>query len=586
MLEKITKYFQNNHQNFWIFIPFFLSICCFINTLNYGFVYDDVYLVVKAAPVYKNWTFENIKLMFSSDMWEFATYQLDNVEQKYSLYYRPILMFELMLISSYAGLTSWKWHLSCVLLHAVASMLAYQLVKTSIEKTKIVDDKIQINRLSLFAAVVFAIHPAQSESVAWISALGSSLVAIKIFACLLFYLHIRDFPIKSKSFIFGLSLSLLVFLLALLTKEFAVVIPIILFCYEVFLFGHKRIWNKNLLPTAILEVAFFIIILIYSFLRFLFINKKNLALINPDFPEINNLPFFVSIYTFPSVVFNYIKILIYPFNLIPFYPVYYVYQPKLSSFYFPLLCLLIIFTAILIISRNNYITRLGLIWLVIPILPVLDARLFVSENLIHDRYLYFSLVGAGLLLCQLIQWLNEKLKAKESLTFDNMKLKPSILLIILVVFSIMVITSIKQNNVWLNEREFWSATSERFPDNCIANIQLARLSINNQLYDQAINYYEQAKKACPNSLEVQDSLGFLYVTKKDFVLAETYARRVIELSYTTDKQVTAYLNLGFILEQKADKQQAIDCYQKALKLDPDSQKAKDSLNRLERQVNK
>ncbi|MBK7996978.1 MAG: tetratricopeptide repeat protein [Blastocatellia bacterium] len=582
MLEKMIRIFQDN-QKFLPIIPFFLAICCFINTLGYDFVYDDISTIVRASPVLENWSLANLKLMFSSDMWVFLTSHLSPEEKKTMLYYRPVYVLALKLGYMFAGKTPWKWHLICVLFHSIISVVVYQLINISLQKTKILSDRIQISRFSLIASVVFTIHPAQSESVAWITALVNSLVAIKIFISLLAYLYARDLPIKSKGFIFWLCLSLLFFFLALLVKEVAVIIPVIILFYELLLFKNKLFWNKKLFPVIISGVGFFITTLFYIFLRFLFVSGKNLRLASPDFPEINNLPFYVAIYSFPTVTVNYLKILIYPFNLIPFYPVYYIYQPNLSTFYLPLLFLLIIAFILLFIAWNNHLTRLALIWLVIPILPTLNVNLFFAENLIHDRYLYFSLIGAGLLLGQLLQWLNESLKTKEQLT--DTSLRPSVLVIIGVVFLVMMGATIKQNNTWFNEWQFWSATTEKFPENCTANLELGRLSLKNELPDQALYYFEQAKKACPNSLTVNDFLGFLYTSKGDFDLAEPCVRTVVKYAYTTNMQINAHLNLGFILEKKGDKVQAIDYYQKALKLDPNSQKAKELLNNLEKTSN-
>ncbi len=587
MLEKMIKYVQNNHQKFWLFIPFFLAFCCFINTLGNGFLYDDIFLVVKAAPVFENWTLENIKLLFKTDMWDFATSQLDEEGRKQSLYYRPVLMLELMIIYAYAGLSSWKWHLSSVLLHAFASMLTYQVINVSLEKTKIVTDKKQINRFSLFAAVVFAIHPLQSESVAWISALGSSLVAIKMLACMLFYLHIRDLPIKNKSFIVKLFLSLLIFFLALLTKEVAIVLLVLMLSYEVFLFQHKTFWNKDLLPIVVSAIAFLFVTFGYIVLRHLIIGNLDIKVLSPDFPEIDNLPFFVTLFTLPIVVISYLKILIYPFNLIPFYPIYHIYEPQLENFYIPLLIVLIFTISSLWFAWNNKLIRLGLIWLVLPVLPVLDIRLFLSENLIHDRYLYFSLIGAGLFLCQAVEWLNQWLSKKKvnQSPYLNQSLQPSLLITTLMIFLVMGSLSIKQNYVWENEWQFWSFIKEKFPNCCGATVDLGRLFFNDKLYDEAISYYEEAKRICPNSLRVHSSLGILYLRKGNFTEAENSIRRQMELALKPSTQVIACLNLGIVYELKGDKIQAIDCYQKALKLDPNSQKAKELLNNLEKKNN-
>ncbi len=72
MLEKMIRIFQDN-QKLWPIIPFFIAICCFINTLGYDFVYDDISTIIRASPVLEDWSLANLKLMFSSDMWVFLS---------------------------------------------------------------------------------------------------------------------------------------------------------------------------------------------------------------------------------------------------------------------------------------------------------------------------------------------------------------------------------------------------------------------------------------------------------------------------------------------------------------------------------
>src|SRR5205823_1963645 len=97
----------------------------------------------------------------------------------------------MMINYSYAGLEPWKWHLTAVLLHVIASMLAYSLLLATLRWSNKKDCE-QVNRLLAgVGASCFAIHPAQSESVAWIAPYVQSLCAIFLFGPLLAYLRAR-----------------------------------------------------------------------------------------------------------------------------------------------------------------------------------------------------------------------------------------------------------------------------------------------------------------------------------------------------------------------------------------------------------
>ncbi len=579
--------FLRDYQRLFKLIPSLLVICCFINTLGYEYVYDDLFHVVKAKSALGSWDLANLKRMLTTDFWSFITYYYPENEHLKSAYYRPFLVFFLKINYWYAGLDGWKWHITGILLHSVAAGLVYNLVIATIEEFDKNKNEFQNSFIALIAASVFAVHPVQSESIAWISAHANALLAILIFSSLLAYLKARK--TLGKSFVGWLLLSTFFYILAALTKEVALLLPVILFSYEIFLFDREKPIVERLKEDFICGLPFFIATISYLIIRLKILGYIGVVVEKTiEFPNFTGVSFSVSLFTLPMILLSYLKNIVLPFSLSLFYPVYYTSKLELTNFYLPLLILTIIGLVLLVIMYRNLVTRLAFIWFLVPLLPVLNIRSFRPEELIHDRYLYFSLIGAGIFLGQLILWLN-KLLAKDKQVGESQSenkktlLEPALIVVVVLFLVLLVSTTIRQNDVWANELQLWSSVQERFPTSCIANKELGRLLITSGNYSQATICFEQAKQSCPDSLPVHEALGFLYLNSGDISKAELEVRRLLELVPNSFITASAYSNLGFIYETKKDKTQAAQFYQKALEINPSLDTAKDGLHRLEKQ---
>lgn len=116
-----------------------------LGTVVFGFVSDDTGQIVQ-NKAFQSWgaTWN----YFHQDVWMGLLHFLP--------YYRPILMFWLRLNYVLFGLQPYRWHISLVLLHTVASVLMCRLA-----------DRMLHNRAAACAAgVLFAPHPVHIESVA------------------------------------------------------------------------------------------------------------------------------------------------------------------------------------------------------------------------------------------------------------------------------------------------------------------------------------------------------------------------------------------------------------------------------------
>src|SRR5215470_14297949 len=210
-------------------VPVALGLITSLNTLRDGFVADDATQILNNGLIKH---LANIPDAFFTSVWAFAS---NDIVFATDTYYRPL--FNVLLTVNYAifGDSAWGWHLVNALIHAAAVYLVFLLVR------EMTDD----NWLAGITAVLFGVHPAHSESVAWVSGITDPWMAVfALPAVYCYWKYARD---GRKSLLLG---SAGFYFLALLVKETAVAIPmLILFC-ETWYFGTSRPWAERMRRAA------------------------------------------------------------------------------------------------------------------------------------------------------------------------------------------------------------------------------------------------------------------------------------------------------------------------------------------------
>ena len=66
---------------------------------------------------------------------------------------------------------------------------------------------------------------------------------------------------------------------------------------------------------------------------------------------------------------------------------------SLANFWLPILTLAVAAAALYLLARRGAVQLIGLALFVFPLLPAFNIAAFTPEQLVHDRYLYLSLLG-------------------------------------------------------------------------------------------------------------------------------------------------------------------------------------------------
>src|SRR5215831_11227977 len=134
---------------------------------------------------------------------------------------RPLLKLTYTL-NNISGLGLYGFHAVNLLIHLVASLLVYAVLRRLTHEDDIV---FRDQRFAAFlAALVFALHPAQTESVTYLSGRSTSLAALFALLSMLLWLRGREYEDWRDLYL----RSPFAFLLALLCKEYVAVLPLAL----------------------------------------------------------------------------------------------------------------------------------------------------------------------------------------------------------------------------------------------------------------------------------------------------------------------------------------------------------------------
>ncbi|MDD5758575.1 MAG: tetratricopeptide repeat protein [Desulfobulbaceae bacterium] len=179
-----------------------LGVVVYANSFPGAFILDDVPIVVKNPLVYSL----DLRAIFTSDYW--------GVGADRGLY-RPLTILTLALNRWLLGPDPWAYHLFNVLLHALVSLLFFQLLRCW---------KISVWH-SFAAAALFAVHPIHTE------VLNEVIGRSELLAALFFLLALRLAHAERP---YRWWLAGFVYLLALLSKEHAVTFLAVLLVVDLF----------------------------------------------------------------------------------------------------------------------------------------------------------------------------------------------------------------------------------------------------------------------------------------------------------------------------------------------------------------
>ncbi len=499
--------------NILFLIPL-IGFLLYFQSLSNGFVLDDNIQLTENLAVH---SLKNIPLLFLGGSFGGST-------TLQGIYYKPLMSTVFTLLYAFFGASPMPFHLFQLIVHIINSLLVYFLLR-----------KFFKNNLSLLLSLIFLVHPINSETVLYISALQDQLFTLFGLSALLVatkkVLGYKDY------FLFAFLI-----LLSLLSKEAGVLYLLISVVFR-FIF-----YKKDFIKFFLLSIL--------TFSPYLALRIFSVGLASPKSQAffIMRIGFWQRIENVPAIILYYLKTMVFPKDLAVSQN-WLIHARNFQDFYMPTFIILIILLALfatMTFSRSKIFIFFS-IWFLLGVF--LHSNLLVAlDGTVSDRWMYFPIIGFLALAGTILQRVK-----KERLL--------AILIIILVI--VLSIRTFIRSLDWKSDFSISSHDVYITKDNFALENTLGSALIQQGQYKEAIPYLEQSTRLAPyhwinwNNLGVAYlNMGFKSGNKDDLNKAEKYLNKAIE---NGQEYYLPYENMGLLVVDFRDPNQAVNFFQTSSK---------------------
>jgi len=536
-----------------------ISTAVYANSFHNSFHFDDQHYIVENPYIQD---LSNIPSFFLSP-------QHSSFEKVFTSHYRPLLVTSYAVNYAIGGLNPAGYHIVNLLFHTGSAFLLYLILQAVLLKNsqpeivsgslvkefpnQLRDDRNSSFVLSIAAALVFSVHPFNSEVVNYITARSS--VMCSFFYLLSFYLWIKfraeSFEHKSggiSRFSYYIA-SIPAFILAMLTKEIAITLPVVLFIYDFYF--KERLTGSNMHNSsffirfhparfiAYLPHIFLIIIpyLIYRISVYGYIAGSG------------SRSYLTNLMAQPKVLLKYIQLLFVPAGLTIEHDIGMsgsVYDVWVILSWVSIL--IILCAAYLLFKRGNEWKLLSffILWFFITLLP---TTLIPLNAVLQENRGYIG----GIVLAVFAGVLISRFKRKIWL--------PA-LTVLIMVFSII---TVQRNLVWSNDLSLWNDAVGKSPLSARAHDNLGLAWMGMKKYDRALEEFDKTLKINPQYYLAWYNTGVAYQFQGDLEKAKHAYEESLRINPVYFR---SWYNVGIVYKRLGDLDLSVKAYDKAIALDP------------------
>jgi len=408
-----------------------------------------------------------------------------------------------------------------------------------------------------FVALLFAIHPIQVESVAWVTERKNVLSGAFYLATFLCY---RKFREKDRLGLYGLTLAL--FVLALLSKTASVTLPASLWLADVLIDRRKALRSLGwVMPMLVIGGAAALVT----------------GMIEQEDTR-RSMDWALRPLLMSGTNWFYIYKLLVPWNYLAVYPRWHVTGANVGLW----LCLL----AWVLVGLGALIWRRKLdpriVWgaghFGVTILPIsgLVHYGYLSHTYVADRFVYLAAMGVFVIVAALL----ERWKGKFTSPRGVRNLTLGLTAVLLIGLGTQ---SFVQIGYWRDNMSLWQHTLAHNPESYDAHFNIGKVYKdlykdskdpayrgNPDIEAKAIMHYQETIRIKPNFSKAHNNLANIFIGRKEYDKALRHFNIAIKVKPGYHKALS---NRAFALAQLGRIDEAIEGYKKAIESKPGYAKA-------------
>jgi tetratricopeptide (TPR) repeat protein len=454
--------------------------------------------------------------------------------------YYPLVLSNFWVQHALWGLNPLPYHLVNVAMHAACGILLWKVLR-----------QLQVKGAWLGAAL-WALHPVQVESVAWITELKNTQSCFFYLLSIFFFLRWRETNVARSERprkIWSYGAALFCAVLAILSKSSTVMLPVVLGLCSWWIDGRWR-WRDAI------KLAPFLFISALASGWTIWEQKFHSGAMGSTWTQ----TWLKRLIIAGDDVWFYLGKLFWPNPLIFIYPRWTIDASQALA-YLPIAAAV----GGLILLWWNRNTRLRPIffaaaYFVVSLFPVLGFFdvYFFRYSFVGDHLQYLASMGPLVLVGTGI-----------TTTFVTFRRKSQFLFEIVACSALLVVLATltwRQCAMYSNTETLWRTTLSRDPDSWMARNNLGVALLEKERFDEALADFQQALKGNPNKAEVLNNMGDAFLRMGRINESFPYLQQALEMEPTRPDVLS---NLGNALLRSGHVDEAIVHLQKALQGYPD-----------------
>lgn len=514
------------------FLLALISFAVYANSLQNEFVFDDESVVLSDPSITK---ISNVPKYLTGE---------EGFHKVIGPYFRPIVSASYALDYALYGFKPFGFHLTNVIIHVINSLLFLRFLilvfKPANKRTHL---------LVLLGAVIFAVHPIHTEAVSWVSGRTDSFSFTFFISGFIFFLLYSESRKRSRLYLMGL-----LYLFALMAKEMALTLPLLVICYDIFegrfsearspasagfsARGHSTTRElaplspaaklKKNLPAYLILIAVSVIFMTYRWL------------ILRQVPERHNYFYFYGedfltiVATMLQTIPLYFRLLFIPAPLLYHYNGYLPYQHSLLApeVLASIAFILVLLTAAWLVRKRLPMISYCVLFFFISLAPVMN--IVPTVNLMAERFLYIPSIIVSLIILEIV--FIKELKS-------HIKIVIGFLVLLVGIYSYMTVV---RNGEWKTNNDLFLSAEGK--PGTVLYVNIGNIYANKNQLDIAEGYYRKAIELRDKTILAQNNLGKVFLVRGVYDSAIYYMNKAHLLDTLSPEPMfslaQAYVRIG------------------------------------------